>query len=203
MTDRKKTKKKSAAKKTAAKKATTKKKTVAKKETRGRPKQKSPAYKTKAWWDERNKRRREKYRKDKEYRDKAVQASRKRYREDRGTSPDDQHCAVALADLSAYGDTRKVVLSDGKVAKRKCFTKTEMAEVLGDYNVVALYRWLRKERFPEAKAEIAEGAQVGQKVYLADETRKLVKVMAEHQKDKAYLTAEDTDTIAKLHEAME
>ncbi len=146
---------------------------------------------------ERNARRRERYASDPTYKAQVNKTNRGSYRR---VSPVTPHTALRGSDLSAQGTTRKVQTPAGE-QKMKTFSVEEMATVLGGYHTVVLYRWIRAERFPKPTLATVPDGMASQMVYCFNDARVLARVMAEHQREKAYFHSSDFETVAKLFEA--
>lgn len=155
------------------------------------------------WANSHNKRRRDNYARDSHYRSVVNDRNRNNYREKNGVVMRD--CRENLNRLSEFGMTRHVAI-DGMVYERLTFTTKELAQLMGDYHPIVLYRWHKEGKFPRPNVTLVDDNYVikpDSLVYTDDQAVKLLTVLGAHQAVKQYLHSTDTDTIRQLFSVME
>jgi hypothetical protein len=155
------------------------------------------------WQNAAVKRRAARLRSDPEYREAHRKQAREHFRARHGVDPSTfRDCRSNLEELETFGEVREV---EGE--PHVTFTVPELAKVLGDYNPQIMRRWIAKGQLPEPALEIAAlntaKKRVQVEVYLEDEVRAMVEVLGEHQAETAYYRASHTQTITRLHEAVQ
>jgi len=149
------------------------------------------------WQDARNKRRRKRYAEDPEYRESVKNQARERSRKlsaplkDRAAA-----CRQAVQDTASYGQKRKML----EGGKRVVLTSRELAAAMGLSHQMEMYKWQRDGRFPRP----IHGAIVGRthaNVYTLEESKCLLRKMANHYDKKNYLRKGDS-VVAELPECL-
>jgi hypothetical protein len=156
----------------------------------------------KKWKEKHNEARRLKYANDEEYRRTVMLRNRREYRERTGSEP--KPLLKALKHLSAYGMERRVVIGS-KVRKLHTYRVRELADAMCHTHLLMIYRWMTKKVFPRANV-LLDGAIEGQPggyVYTTPQVRRIIEILAEHQKRTLHLRTDHTDTIEKLFKAVE
>ncbi len=152
------------------------------------------------WWLERNARRRKRYATDPDYREQQVEKTREQYRKGRKLV-DRPTCLSNLSTILYFGEKRTVTV-DEEVRLRITFTTEELANAL-NRNVEVIYRWFRKNMFPDPVVKLVEVDNQHGYVYTLTQVQKLVEVMGNHQGRTPYYRQDHTDTRAALFEAMD
>ena len=142
--------------------------------------------------------RRKKYATDEKYRERVAVKSKNRYRSVQKLT---LRMAVPIDEVSSFATKREVVFEKKDSRLMLCLTYEEMAKCLGDYHKFVIHRWVRAKKFPAAP-HIAKENSFPKNVYLVEEAKRIVGIMRIHQKEKAYLTHRDSETVAKLFAAM-
>ena len=140
------------------------------------------------------------YASDPEYREFIKGASRASYRKHAGMELRNLRNASDFFDqLPVLGSHRLIRGADTK-RPRLTFSLREMATALGGYHPNVLRQWCREEKFPRPTMQaFCRGREL---VYSLDQARALMKIMGEHQQEKAYLSADDKAVIAALFAVM-
>ncbi len=149
------------------------------------------------WWGpDRNTRRRNRYADDKDYRQQAVQSTRDSYRRRHGGNLMGQEdCRRNIANLSAIGQVRRVVLPSGLTKRMLTFSPQECADVVGR-NIHVIYRWWTKELLPTPVLLLYGGPArcgVRNKFYTKNEMIALCKVFGPHQMQTPYYRMDHTE----------
>lgn len=158
------------------------------------------------WLRTRNAKRQQLYAGDPDYRRQVNIQNRQGYR--RRNEVQLRNCADHIATVANFGEVRKYwypVNGSRLTAKARtevCLTAEELAEALGGYHKVVLYRWHRTGRFPRPTHETVPASGPSQLVYTVGEAKKLLAIMAKHQERSAYLRSTDGKTIKRLFEAV-
>lgn len=146
------------------------------------------------WADTRNERRRQQYADDSAHRRSIHTQNRAAYRKRANSEP--RNCRENIAKLREFGFSRRVSLK-GSMIRMLTFSVSELADALGGYHRIVLYRWHKERKFPRPIVQAKD-----QEVYTVDQAHKILTVMSEHQDKKLYLRKSDAETINQLFNAM-
>lgn len=153
------------------------------------------AARKRAWDLAHNKRRKKAYQQDPNYRESVLKTNRAAYAEGKGGLKAVISGAANVGCESACG-SKRLIGGEEQVS----FSAEEIGILLGGYDVQVVYRMQRDGRLPRPNTETN---RKGNFVYTLPQAQRLLAVMVEHQKSKAYFNLTDTDTIDALKKAME
>jgi len=162
------------------------------------------ALKKRYWGPERNAARRARYHSDQTYRMNAIQQVResaRRAREEAGVDGRAEAYASNLANLASFGQVRQVHLGDNAWMAMLALTWGEFSTALGR-NAQVIKRWVRAGMMPGPAVEARNARNRREPVYMLDEARALITVLAAHFQHSHYYREDHQDTRTRLFTAI-